>query len=102
MSTTDHEQRIIDTKLPLTWLLSTAAAIITTMTLIAINFNRQSDALNAKMDAVLISNAELKLQSKERDGKYDALREALYSAQRTIDAHDLRISTLERASMGRK
>lgn len=91
-------QKIIDTKLPLTWLLSSAAAIIMAMTLIAINFNKQSDALNSKMDAVLASNAEMKVQSKERDGKYDALRETVYAAQRTLDAHDLRLNALERGN----
>lgn len=94
-------QSIIDTKLPLTWLLSTAAAIIMTMTLIAINFNRQSDALNTKMDAVLASNVDMKLQSKERDSKYDTLRETMYAAQRILDAHDLRLNAIERGGSGR-
>jgi len=95
-------QKIIDTKLPLTWLLSSAAAIIMTMALIAINFNRQSDSLNSKMDAVLASNAEMKAQSKERDVKHDALRESLYSTQRMVDAHDLRLNALERGYSGRR
>lgn len=90
-------QRIIDTKLPLTWLLSTAATIIATMTLIAINFNRQSDALAAKMDTVLAVTAEMKSQSKERDIKYDGMRESVYGVQRNIDAHELRINNLERS-----
>ncbi len=93
---TSSPSRIIDTKLPLTWLLSSASAIIVTMMLIAINFNHQSDSLNNKMDMLLTSNAEMKAQSKERDTKYEALRDSLYAAQRMIDAHDLRLTNMER------
>lgn len=89
--------RIIDTKLPLTWLLSTAGTILFCMCGIALNFNSKSDALSAKMDAVLASNAEAKVQSDKRDVKYEALREQVYAAQRILDAHDLRLSTVERA-----
>ena len=89
-------QRIIDTKLPLTWLLSTAGAIITSMIIIALNFNSKSDALSAKMDAVLASNAEAKIQGDKRDVKYENLRDQVYGTQRMLDAHDLRLSNLER------
>ena len=88
--------RIIDTKMPLTWLLSTAAAIIMAMTLIAINFNRQSDSLNAKMDALLASNAEMKVQNEKRDVKSDSARDTLYTLQRSVDALDLRVGNIER------
>jgi uncharacterized membrane protein len=89
--------RIIDTKLPLTWLLSTAGTIIAFMVMIALNFNSKSDALSAKMDAILASNAEAKIQSDKRDVKHENLKEQVYGAQRVIDAHDLRISNLERS-----
>lgn len=89
-------QKIIDTKLPLTWLLSTAGTIILSMVVIALNFNSKSDALSAKMDAILASNAEAKIQSDKRDVKYENLREQVYAAQRILDAHDLRLSNVER------
>ena len=89
-------QRIIDTKLPLTWLLSTAGTIIAAMVIIALNFNSKSDALSAKMDAVLASNAEAKILGEKRDVKYETLRDQVYGAQRMLDAHDLRLSNLER------
>lgn len=89
-------QKFIDTKLSLTWMLSSAATIIVSLTLIAINFNRQSDLLNIKMDAVLASNADMKTQSKERDAKYDLMRESLYAAQRILDTHEIRLGALER------
>lgn len=88
--------RIIDTKLPLTWLLSSAGAIIVSMCIIALNFNSKSDALSAKMDAVLASNAEAKVQSEKRDVKYETMREQVYASQRVLDAHDLRLNNLER------
>src|SRR5438105_909732 len=90
--------RIIDTKLPLTWLLSTAGTIIITLAGITINFNKQTDSLNNKMDTLLNSNTEMKMQSEKRDGKLDTLREQVYSTQRTVDTLDLRVGTLERGN----
>lgn len=94
----NNDRRIIDTKLPLTWLLSSAAAIIISMTLIAINFNRQSDALSVKMDALIASNADMKMQLKDRDIKYDAIRESMYGLQRKMDAIELKVDANARGS----
>lgn len=89
--------KIIDTKLSLMWLLSSAAFVIVTLVGIALNFNHQSDTLSAKMDIISSGFAELKSQAKEKDAKYEAMRDANALIVRTSDAHEVRIVALERA-----
>lgn len=96
MAPREEPKRLIDVKLPLTWLISTTVMIVASAFAVAVNFNRQVDALALKMDTVLASNADLKLQMKERDGKYDALLLNFYNLQRTTDALDLRMSNIEK------
>lgn len=92
----EDPKRLIDVKLPLTWLISATCAIVTSAALVAINFNRQVDALTLKMDSVLASNADLKAQMKERDGKYEQMLRDLYDIRRTSDALVLRVDNLEK------
>lgn len=89
--------KIIDTKFSLMWLLSSAATIIISLVLIALNFNHQSDTLSAKMDIISAGFVELKAQAKEKDAKYEAMRDANALIVRTSDAHEVRIVALERA-----
>lgn len=92
----EDPKRIVDIKLPLTWLISTTFLILTSAAAVAINFNRQVDALTLKMDSVLASNADLKVQMKERDAKYDALVMRVYDLQRVTDTLALRMDNVER------
>lgn len=94
----EEPKRLIDVKLPLAWLISTTVMIVGSACAVAINFNRQVDALTLKMDTVLASNADMKAQMKERDGKYEQMLRDLYDLRRTTDALDLRTSNLERRS----
>lgn len=94
----EEPKRIIDVKISLMWLLSTTLAIVTSAAAVAINFNRQVDALTLKMDAVLASNADLKIQMKERDVKYDQLVLKTFDMQRSIDSLTLRMDNAERRS----
>lgn len=92
----EDAKRLVDVKLPLTWLISTTVMIVMSAAAVAINFNRQVDALTLKMDTVLASNADMKLQMKERDGKYEQMLRDLYDMRRTTDALDLRVTGLEK------
>lgn len=92
----EDSKRLVDVKLPLTWLISTTVMIVMSAAAVAINFNRQVDALTLKMDTVLASNADMKQQMKERDGKYEQMLRDLYDMRRTTDALDLRVTGLEK------
>lgn len=92
----EESKRLIDVKLPLTWLISTTVLIVSSAFAVAVNFNRQVDALALKMDTVLASNADLKKQMEVRDGKYEAMLRDMYEMRRTTDALDLRMSNLEK------
>lgn len=84
----------IDTKIPVTWLLTTTGGLIISLIAIAFQFNTQANALSSKMDAVLLSNAEMKSQLRDREVKYDGMRDAVYALQRSVDAHEIRINSL--------
>jgi hypothetical protein len=102
---TNPQTRIIDTKLPLTWLLSTAGAIIVSLGLFALNSSSNTEKTQAKLDllradqATLILNiAKLEKRVDDRDTRTDAIKEMQYSMQRIIDGQGMRIETLERAA----
>jgi uncharacterized protein YlxW (UPF0749 family) len=102
-----NSPRIIDTKLPLTWLLSTAGAIILALCLFALNNTSSAEKTQAKLDllradqtSLIQSFAKLEKRVDDRDTRTDALKEMQYSMQRIIDGQGMRIETLERA--GRK
>lgn len=97
--------RIIDTKLPLTWLLSTAGTIILALALFAISNSSNTEKTQAKLDllradqATLILNiAKLEKRVDDRDTRTDAIKEMQYSMQRIIDGQGMRIETLERGA----
>lgn len=96
MADTEPRGSIIDTKVPVTWLISTSGALIVGLLAIGFQFNAQATALSAKMDAVLQSNTEMKTQLREREVKYDSMRDAVYTLQRAVDAHDIRIIAVEK------
>lgn len=94
----EDPRRLIDVKLPLTWLISSTVAIVISAAAVAINFNKQVDTLTLKMDSVLASNADLKAQMKDRDSKYEQMLRDMYDLRRATDALGLRVETLERRS----
>jgi Tfp pilus assembly protein PilN len=100
-----QQPRIIDTKLPLTWLLSTAGAIILALGVFALNNSSTSEKTQAKLDllradqATLILNiAKLEKRVDDRDTRTDVIKEGQYSMLRTLDALSMRLETLERAA----
>ncbi|CUI05283.1 hypothetical protein [Massilia antarctica] len=97
------QPRIIDTKLPLTWLLSTAGAIVLALAGFAVTSSSNTEKTQAKLDllradqATLILNiAKLEKRVDDRDTRTDALKEMQYSMQRIIDGQGIRLESLER------
>ena len=86
-------QRIVDMKLPLPWLISGAATIAAFM----ISLGWQSSAQSSKLDQLIIANIKLEKRLDDRDIRLDALRDSIYAVQRITDTHSLRITALESA-----
>jgi hypothetical protein len=95
---TNQPSRIIDTKLPLTWLLSTAGSIIVAMSLCALSISSNTEKTQAKLDTLILNTAKLEKRVDDRDTRTDAIKEAQYSMLRTIDGQGMRIESLERAA----
>lgn len=94
---------MIDTKLPLTWLISTAGAICLALAGFAVTSSSNTEKTQAKLDllrvdqATLILNiAKLEKRVDDRDTRTDALKEMQYSMQRIIDGQGIRLESLER------
>jgi hypothetical protein len=71
--------------------------VVMVMIGIAVQFNNQSTSMNIKLDTLLNSFAEQKTINEKRDTKYDLLKENMDKDQRILDAHDLRLTNVERA-----
>lgn len=97
---TTSQPRIIDTKLPLTWLLSTAGSIILALALVGMSISANTEKTQAKLDTLILNTAKLEKRVDDRDTRTDAIKETQYSMQRMIDALNMRTESLERA--GRK
>lgn len=93
---TQPPQRIIDTKLPLTWLLSTAGALILALGMFALTLRSDGEKTQAKLDILIINIAKLEKRVDDRDTRTDAIKELQYAMQRIVDTHALRIESLER------
>ena len=103
MDPSGPQPRIIDTKLPLTWLISTAGVIILSLGGFAMTSSNNTEKTQAKLDllradqATLILNiAKLEKRVDDRDTRTDAIKEMQYSMQRIIDGQGMRIESLER------
>ncbi len=105
MTTSSPEPRIIDTKMQLTWLLSTAGAIILALGGFAVTNASNTEKTQAKLDllradqATLIVNfAKLEKRSDDRDGRQDQFKETQFLMQRAIDGLSMRTESLERSA----
>lgn len=90
------QPRIIDTKLPLTWLLTTAGAIIVALCGFALTLNSNTEKTQAKLDLLITNIGKLEKRVDDRDTRTDAIKELQYAMQRIVDTHTLRIESLER------
>lgn len=86
------ESRIIDAKLPLTWLLGTAGTLVVALLSLVWNVSMQS----SKLDQLILSSAKLEKRVDEKDARIDALRDGQFAAQRISDSHAAQIEELRR------
>lgn len=89
-----RETRIVDMRIPLHWMLSTAGAILVTLAMTLWNIAGQS----SKLDQLIIANAKMEKRLDDRDARIDVLRDRLSQVDRALDALGLRIEVLERAA----
>jgi hypothetical protein len=85
----DSDQRM---GVPLHWLLSSAGTILVSLAATLWNVAGQSN----KLDQLIISNAKLEKRLDDRDARIDALRDKLFSYERSIDSVQMRLDMLER------
>lgn len=93
MPHTHNELRMVDMRIPLPWLISTAGAILATLAVTLWNIAGQTN----KLDQLIVANAKLEKRLDDRDLRVDALRDKLFSVERDHDALLLRIQALETA-----
>lgn len=74
--------RIIDTKLPLTWLIGTAGTIVMSLLYVAIS----QTTLSNKVESLLLYTAESKINVAELRAKQEIERDARFALQRDIDS----------------
>lgn len=84
--------RIIDAKLPLTWLLSSAAALV--LSLVSLEWSVA--AQNNKLEQLIAQYSKIEQRLDARDQRMDDLMRQFYEMQRLDDAQSMRIDTLER------
>ena len=92
MGTTMAEQRIIDTKLPLTWLLTTAGTMLAALISVLWNVSAQTN----KLEQLIQQQTKIERRLDERDARLDRMVADLYEIKRVDDQQSLRIDALER------
>lgn len=86
------EQRIIDTKLPLTWLLTTAGTMLAALISVLWNVSAQTN----KLEQLIQQQTKIERRLDERDARLDRMVADLYEIKRVDDQQSLRIDALER------
>jgi outer membrane murein-binding lipoprotein Lpp len=80
-------------QLPLTWLISSFAAILMTMAAMVWSVAGQSN----KLDQLISNTAKLEKRVDERDNRVELIKDAQYEARRVQDLLTQRIDNLERS-----
>lgn len=92
MPNTRDPERIVDMRIPLHWLLSTAGTILVTLAVTLWNIAAQSN----KLDVLIEANAKLEKRLDDRDIRLDVLRDRVSQLERAADARAVRLENLER------
>jgi hypothetical protein len=92
MTQSRPEQRVVDMRIPLHWLLSSAAAILLTLAATLWNIAGQSN----KLDQLIITNAKMEKRLDDRDTRIDTLRDKMFTYERNLDSVQMRLEALER------
>ncbi len=88
------EQKMIDTRLSLTWLLTTGGGLMVALCTLIWNISIQSN----KIDLVLQQQQKADKRQDNGDARIDHLSTSIYEIQRIDDKQDLRIDALERVA----
>lgn len=91
-NTVREPERIVDMRIPLTWLLSTAGAILVTLATTLWNIAAQSN----KLDTLIEANTKLEKRLDDRDIRLDVLRDRVSQLERASDTRAVRLDSLER------
>lgn len=89
----ERERQFVDMRVPLSWLLSSAATILVTLGATLWNIAGQSN----KLDQLIVTNQKLEKRLDDRDTRIDGLRDKIFALERANDNLTLRLDTLERA-----
>ncbi|NHZ78827.1 hypothetical protein F2P44_05970 [Massilia sp. CCM 8695] len=90
---TNSPQRIVDMRIPLTWLLTSASTILSLLCLTLWTVAGQSN----KLEQIAGTSAKMEKRLDDRDEKTEAMRERMFNFDRTTDNLKLRVDALERA-----
>jgi hypothetical protein len=85
------QQKIIDFRLPLPYLITGLIAVAGFM----LSLGWQSSAQSSKLDQLIAANIKLEKRLDDRDTRLDTLRDNLFTIQRVTDTNSLRITALE-------
>lgn len=86
-------ERIVDMRIPLHWMLSTAGAILMTLAVTLWNIAAQSN----KLDTLIDANVKLEKRLDDRDIRLDVLKDRVTQLERQADARAVRLDNVERA-----
>jgi len=86
------ETKIIDTKLPLTWLLSTAGALLAALLSLILTIANQS----GKIDQVISQTTKFERRLDERDARMDRIEANIFEIRRKDDLQDYRLEALDK------
>lgn len=90
----DRRVNIVDTKLPLTWLISTGGIITIFLATTLWNVSMQSN----KLDQLVTSTGKIEQNISTQDGRIDKLKDAVNQLQRISDLQQQRIDQFDRSS----
>lgn len=91
-------QRVIDLKLPLTWLLGSAAALIFIVASAAWTASAQSSKLEAKIDLLIGANTKFEKRLDDRDVTAEVLRQKIQDVNSTTENLKWRLEAIERSA----
>lgn len=89
-------QRVIDLKLPLSWLIGSACVVIGLVITVTWNASAQTKTLENKIDLLINNGAKMEKRFDDRDVRLDSLAARLNSSERATDKLESRVDGLER------
>jgi hypothetical protein len=94
---TQQAQRVIDLKLPLSWLIGSAGVIIGLVITVTWNASAQTRNLENKIDLLIVTNTKMEKRLDDRDGKTDNLYGKVNDLERAMDGIKMRLDFQERS-----